>query len=67
MTSVSGFALWFLELVKLKKIILSCPDSMSYVDNIDGESERDQWLDLVKHSQVGERSLHLFDITFSNI
>ncbi|KAF6025300.1 hypothetical protein EB796_016385 [Bugula neritina] len=54
MTSVSGFALWFLELVKLKKIILSCPDSMSYVDNIDGESERGQWLDLVKHSQVEE-------------
>jgi len=57
MTSVSGFALWFLELVKLKKIILSCPDSMSYVDNIDGDSNRDQLRDLAKHSQVGERSL----------
>ena len=53
MTTTSGFSIWFLELLKRKKVVLSCPDSTVDVnDQVKLSTRRADWLDLVKHEQV---------------
>ena len=53
MTTTSGFSIWFLELFKRKKVVLSCPDSIVDVnEQVELSTRRVDWLDLVKHEQV---------------
>ena len=53
MTTTSGFSIWFLELFKRKKAVLSCPDSTVDVnEEVELSTQRSDWLDLVKHEQV---------------
>ena len=53
MTATSGFSIWFLELFKRKKVVLSCPDSIVDVnEEVELSTQRADWLDLVKHEQV---------------
>ena len=53
MTTTSGFSIWFLELLKRKKVVLSCPDSIVDVnEEVELSTQRADWLDLVKHEQV---------------
>ena len=53
MTATSGFSIWFLELFKRKKVVLSCPDSTVDVnEEVELSTQRSDWLDLVKHEQV---------------
>ena len=52
-TTTSGFSIWFLELFKRKKVVLSCPDSTVDVnEEVESSTQRADWLDLVKHEQV---------------
>ena len=58
MTDTSGFSLWFLEIVKAKKYVLSCPESEAYVDtSMELSTQREEWLDIVKDQQVMSSSL----------
>ena len=58
MTDTSGFSLWFLEIVKAKKYVLSCPESLAYVDtNMELPTQKEEWLDIVKDQQVKSSSL----------
>ena len=53
MTTTSGFSIWFLELLKRKKVVLSCPDSTVDVnEEVELSIQRADWLDLVQHEQV---------------
>ena len=53
MTTTSGFSIWFLELLKRKKAVLSCPDSSVDVnEQVELSTQHADWLDLVKHEQV---------------
>lgn len=54
MNSVGAFAQWFQELSHRKRIVLSCPESMAYLDDekFNLPQRREEWLQLVKHSQV---------------
>ena len=53
MTTTSGFSIWFLELFKRKKVVLSCPESIVGVnEEVELSTQRADWLDLVKHEQV---------------
>ena len=53
MTTTSGFSIWFLELLKRKKVVLSCPDSTVDVnEEVELSTQRADWLDLVKHEEV---------------
>ena len=53
MTTTSGFSIWFLELLKRKKVVLSCPDSTVDVnEQVELSTQHADWLDLVKHEQV---------------
>ena len=53
MTGTSGFSKWFLQLHKLKRVTLSCPDSIVATDGHEELSTLyDDWLDLVKEQQV---------------
>ena len=58
MTDNSGFSLWFLEIVKAKKYVLSCPESVADVDtSMELSTQKEEWLDIVKDQQVKSSSL----------
>ena len=65
MTATSGFSIWFLELFKRKKVVLSCPDSIVDVnEEVELSTQRADWLDLVQHEQV---SLNMYKMSRYNV
>ncbi|XP_067936439.1 uncharacterized protein [Watersipora subatra] len=53
MTATSGFSIWFLDLLKTEKVVLSFPSSIVHVGKASELSvEHNEWLELVKYHQI---------------